>query len=180
MDNNYNSGHRNSGYCNSGYCNSGYCNSGDYNSGYYNSGNYNSGYYNPGNYNSGNYNSGNRNSGHFNTTIPDKVRMFDKWLDISPEDVVIPYIYLPLNEWTDSGLVTRTYHEAWAIAWAEASEELRQQFLDLPGFDAAVFKEITGVNVEKEEVQTITIGDTTYEVTPELLESLARLPKVKE
>lgn len=165
---NYNSGYRNSGDCNSGDCNSGNCNSGYRNSGNRNSGDCNSGIYNSGIYNSGNYNSGNYNSGFFNTDEPN-VRLFNKETTFKRSDIQLPYIDLLLTEWipedemTDAQkaddpqfsikggtLITRTYHEAWAIAWSKASDELKQQFLDLPNFDAEIFKEITGIDVKKE------------------------------
>jgi hypothetical protein len=165
-----NSGDYNSGSCNSGYYNSGYYNSGNYNSGNYNSGNRNSGDYNSGNHNSGNrnsgyYNSGSYNSGFFNTTTP-KVRLFNKDSDIDRKDLNIPYIDLKINEWISEDnmtdiqkkndpqffvkkgtLITRTYKEAFSLAWDELSKENKQQFLDLPNFDADIFLEITGVDV---------------------------------
>jgi hypothetical protein len=166
----YNSGYRNSGNYNSGHYNSGSLNSGNYNSGNsnsgnYNSGHYNSGYYNSGDRNSGHYNSGYRNSGYFNTTTP-KVRLFNKDSDIDRDSINIPYINLKINEWipetrmTDiqkkndpqffvkkGTLITRTYQEAFILAWSELSKDIKQQFLDLPNFDADIFLEITGVDV---------------------------------
>ena len=162
---NSNSGHYNSGHYNSGNYNSGNSNSGYYNSGNYNSGYYNSGYYNSGYYNSGYYNSGNSNSGYFNTTTP-KVRLFNKDTNLERKDLLIPYINLPTNEWISEDnmtaeqkktdpefyvkkgtLITRTYKEAFSIAWTEITQETKQQFLDLPNFDAEIFLEITGVDV---------------------------------
>jgi hypothetical protein len=143
---NYNSGNYNFGYYNSGNYNSGYYNSGNSNSGDYNSGNYNSGYYNSGNSNSGAYNSGNNNSGFFNTDEP-TVRMFNKDTGKKRDEIAIPYIQLPITEWVDGKLITRTYKEAWAMAWSELTDNEKQQFLDLPNFDAKIFKEITGIDV---------------------------------
>jgi len=174
---NYNSGSRNSGNCNSGSrnsgnYNSGYRNSGDYNSDSRNSGDYNSGHRNSGNCNSGyrnsgNYNSGNRNSGFFNTNEP-SVRLFNKDTNLKRSEIDIPYIHLKINEWISEGkmtaeqkkadpdfhikkgtLITRSYKEAWALYWSEASKEDKQRFLDLPNFDAEIFKEITGIDVEQ-------------------------------
>ena len=139
--------------------NSGYYNSGDYNSGDYNSGNRNSGYYNSGNYNSGNwnsgyYNSGDCNSGHFNTDEPN-VRMFNKDTNLKRSDLGIPYIDLKLTEWNSktNSLITRTYKEAWELAWKEMTEEIKDKFLNLPNFDADIFEEITGIEVGKKEVK---------------------------
>ncbi len=173
-----NSGDHNSGYCNSGYRNSGDHNSGNYNSGYYNSGDYNSGDYNSGNYNSGDYNSGYRNSGDgnsgdynsgnynsglFNTDEP-AVRLFNKQTTKKRSEIDIPYINLPLNQWieyteaemkedpkkaaTKGFLKSLSYKDSWKLAWENAGDDLKQQFLDLPGFDAGIFEEITGIKVK--------------------------------
>lgn len=171
MDKKNNSGYCNSGDYNSGDYNSGGRNSGDHNSGYRNSGNRNSGGcnsggYNSGNRNSGDYNSGDYNSGYFNTNEP-PVRLFNKDSGILRKNIHLPYIDLKVTEWipesqmTDQQkkddpnffvktgtLITRTYLEAWALYWKDASGEDRQMFLDLPGFDATIFKEITGIDVQ--------------------------------
>ena len=142
------------------------------NTGYYNSGNSNSGNYNSGDSNSGYYNSGNRNSGYFNTDEP-TVRMFNKDTGRTHSELDIPYFVLKLTEWVykdqmthqqkiddpdfhikGGTLIKRSYKEAWAKYWnTEASEADKQAFLNLPNFDAAIFKEITGIDVEaKEEI----------------------------
>ena len=164
---NYNSGYRNSGYYNSGDCNRGYRNSGDYNSG-----DYNSGYYNSGEYNSGEYNSGDCNSGYFNTNSPDKIRIFNTWVDMTHEEFNKKYdIYadIPLNVWVDEKdmteqelkefpeakqmggyLKTLPFKEACVIWWNE-NPERHKDFLELPAFNAEIFKEITGIDVETKD-----------------------------
>jgi len=146
--------------------NSGDYNSGDRNSGDYNSGYYNSGYCNSGHYNSGKYNSGHYNSGHFNTNEP-TVRMFNSDTGLTRDQIDMPFISLKINEWIEESnmtddqklkdpdfyvkkgtLITRTYHEAWALFWSEASKKEKQKFLDLPGFNASLFEEITGIDVK--------------------------------
>lgn len=159
----------NTGIKNSGYYNSGDYNSGHRNSGYRNSGNRNSGNRNSGHYNSGDCNSGDCNSGYFNTDEPN-VRMFNKETNLKRSEIYIPYFYLKINEWvseenmTDEQkkadkdfrvkggtLITRTYKEAWALYWNhEATKEEKEKFLKLPNFDADIFEEITGINVNKE------------------------------
>jgi hypothetical protein len=121
--------------------NSGNCNTGNYNSGYRNSGDYNTG-----NYNSGYYNAGYYNSGFFNTDEP-TVRMFNKDTGKKYSELCIPHIDIPLIEWKNGSLITRTYKEAWALTWSELNDATKQQFLDLPNFDAKIFKEITGIDV---------------------------------
>ena len=173
----------NTGDFNSGNFNSGNRNSGNFNSGYYNSGNYNSGYYNSGNCNSGYYNSGNCNSGAFNRDCP-KMRLFEKELDMTVEEFYDQYnIYmdLPLNTWVDSKdmtdkeksevsgwkdmggyLKTLDYKEA-CQKWWEDNPGDHERFLTLPGFDAEIFKDITGIDVEQSSA-TIEIEGKQYSV----------------
>ena len=191
-----NSGNYNSGDRNSGDWNSGDYNSGNYNSGNYNSGNYNSGDRNSGNYNSGNWNSGYWNSGSFNRDCP-KMRLFEKELDITVEEFYNKYnIYmdLPLNTWiyksdmtqeeksevvgweTMGGyLKTLDYKEACKKWWSDNPDD-HERFLTLPGFDAEIFRDITGIDVEN--TQTVNIGGKEYKVTPELTKALKDLKEV--
>jgi hypothetical protein len=202
-----NSGNWNSGNRNSGVWNSGDSNSGNWNSGNRNSGNWNSGYGNSGDGNSGNWNSGNRNSGYgnstsretgiFNTT-PGTLRIFNKPTDLKWEDIDHPdfdefYLnkWIPESDMTDEEkkaepkfhvrqgyLKTFTWHEAWANYWRDSHEEEKQKVLNLPNFDAEIFKEITGIDVEvAEKPNTIEIGGTVYEVTDELKDALKKLKK---
>ena len=152
---------------NTGLKNSGDYNSGSYNSGYYNSGYRNSGDHNSGDYNSGSYNSGDYNSGFFNTNEP-TVRLFNKDTNLKRSEISIPYINLQVAEWIPEErmtseqkkadpnffvkkgtLIKRDYKEAFTLAWKTLNDETKQQFLDLPNFDAEIFFEITGVDVRK-------------------------------
>jgi hypothetical protein len=166
----WNSGHWNSGHRNSGHWNSGHWNSGNRNSGHWNSGNGNSGNLNSGNGNSGVWNSGHRNSGYFNTNSPDKIRIFNTWIDMTHEEFNQKhniYMDIPLNRWvykedmTDteknevSGwetmggyLKTLPFKEACQIWWDE-NPSRHDDFLNLPAFNSEIFKEITGIDVEK-------------------------------
>ena len=177
---NCNSGDRNSGDWNSGNCNSGNCNSGDWNSGNRNSGDSNSGDRNSGNRNSGNCNSGDWNAtsfsnGCFNTVSP-KIYMFNKPTDWTFErwfncrarrllneidDCQLEYVYLsdmtdeekaahPEAETTGGYLKDRTTADNARKWWAGLSADDRNVILSLPNFDAAIFKEITGVDVSKD------------------------------
>ena len=180
-----NTGDYNSGYYNSGYYNSGYYNSGYYNSGDYNSGDYNSGDYNSGDYNSGDYNSGYRNSGIFNTDEP-KMRSFNKESEYTYtefrnkfgwNDIVLPVTARitkdgmtdeekkEVDGWEQMGgyLKTLSYKDAWKEGWENAKKEQKEWYLSLPNFDPAIFKEITGIDVESKE--TIKIGNRTYDKT---------------
>ena len=155
---------------NTGQKNTGYGNSGDWNSGNRNSGYGNSGY----------GNSTNRESGIFNSE-QGTVRMFNKPTDKRWDEIDHPHFsefnltkWIPEDEMTDEEkkadpqfyvrqgyLKIFTYKEAWANFWRDTDEENRKKFLALPNFDAAVFKDITGIDVESKE--TITIGGILYD-----------------
>ena len=165
-----NSGDRNSGNCNSGNWNSGNCNSGDRNSGNWNSGDRNSGDRNSGDRNSGDWNSGDRNSGVFNTDLPDKVRVFGKWIDRAEyERIDFPrFLLFNLTAWithdtasheerekykseieTCGGFVkTIGYKEAFMLSYNKADKSDRDKIKLIPGFDKDLFFEISGIEVE--------------------------------
>ena len=191
-----NSGDWNSGDWNSGNRNSGYGNSGNGNSGNRNSGNGNSGYGNSGNGNSGDWNSGygnstDRESGIFCST-EGTVRLFNKetnlkWDDIDHPDFdeFYPTKWIPESEMTDEEkkadpqffvrqgyLKTYTWEEAWANYWKDSDEKERQKVLNLPNFDAQIFKDITGIDVEVKE-QTINIEGVDYSIA-EIKEKLGK------
>jgi hypothetical protein len=167
-----NSGNRNSGNRNSGYRNSGYRNSGNRNSGDSNSGDSNSGDWNSGNRNSGDSNSGYRNSGAFCTDNNPRLILFNKQTDILVRDwensrpVQIMRDYLNQNIWiyeSEMSVEDKKYHpeyettggflktislqEAWVNMWGNLNENLKKEFLNLPGFDSNIFFEITGIKI---------------------------------
>ena len=172
---NWNSGDKNSGDWNSGDGNSGDWNSGNWNSGNGNSGDRNSGYWNSGDRNSGDgnsgdWNSGNGNSGYFNSDEP-CLRMFNKMTDCKIGDVNIPsWCYFDLTVWVSHDTATEEekkkykneieicggflktidYKDAWRLAWNKASIKERKKLFKLPNWDNEVFKEITGIDAEKE------------------------------
>ena len=166
----WNSGEWNSGDGNSGDWNSGNGNSGDSNSGNWNSGYRNSGHRNSGDWNSGDWNSGNCNSGYFNSDEP-CLRMFNKMTYCKKDDINIPsWCYFDLTVWVSHDtateeekkkykneieicggfLKTLDYKDAWRLAWNKASIEERKKLFELPNWDNEVFKEITGIDAEKE------------------------------
>ena len=175
-----NSGYGNSGYGNSGNRNSGSWNSGDWNSGSWNSGSWNSGNGNSGSGNSGNGNSGSWNScnfsnGCFNTAEP-KIYLFDKpsewtyrdWLDSEPRALlnqincrILVWIYFedmsdeektthPEARTTGGYLKKLDNSECAIIWWRGLSEEDKAVIKAIPNFDPAIFKQITGIDVEVE------------------------------
>jgi hypothetical protein len=165
-----NSGNRNSGDWNSGNRNSGNCNSGDWNSGNRNSGDWNSG-----NRNSGDWNKTSFSNGCFNTVSP-KIYMFNKptdwtfeqWFNCRAryllnqiEDCPLEYVWFdtmtdeekaahPEAETTGGYLKERTTADNARKWWAGLSADDRNIIFSLPNFDAAIFKEITGIDVDAE------------------------------
>ena len=170
-----NSGNRNSGNWNSGDCNSGNRNSGDWNSGNWNSGDWNSGDWNSGNRNSGDWNKTSFSNGCFNTVSP-KIYMFNKptdwtlehWLNCRAryllnqiDDCPLEYVWFdsmtdeekaahPEAETTGGYLKERTTADNARKWWAGLSADDRNIIFSLPNFDAAIFKEITGIDVDAE------------------------------
>ena len=175
-----NTGKACTGRCNSGNWNSGNWNSGNWNSGNRNSGDWNSGNWNSGDWNSGNRNSGDWNktsfsNGCFNTVSP-KIYMFNKptdwtlehWLNCRAryllnqiDDCPLEYVWFdsmtdeekaahPEAKTTGGYLKERTTADNARKWWAGLSADDRNIIFSLPNFDAAIFKEITGIDVDAE------------------------------
>ena len=178
---NWNSGNRNSGNNNKGNWNSGDWNSGDYNSGNWNSGNWNSGKHNSGDSNSGNWNSGDWNktdfsSGCFNTK-EQNILMFNKasewtlndWWDSEARKLLNQIQYnalewIQLEDMTDEEkklhpeckttggyLKELDKSECNQIWWDSLSDMERNIIRNIPNFDEAIFEEITGIKIERED-----------------------------
>ena len=175
---NRNSGNRNSGDCNIGDSNSGNRNSGDWNSGDCNSGNLNSGDCNSGDRNSGNRNSGDWNScsyssGCFNT-IEHKMFLFNKLSDWTYHDWIrsdarrvlsrIPHRHIkPVSYDSMSDTEKEAHPEVKTTGtflrivdnpdvqnwWRSISDEDKKAILSIPNFNKDIFKEITGIDIDK-------------------------------
>ena len=177
---NYNSGNYNSSNYNSGECNTGGYNSGHYNSGWSNSGDYNSGWSNSGNFNRGNHNSGDFNSGNHNngwfSTITPKLTIFEKETSFSREEILdIKGIKIlnkkckntlwvceenmtneekekyPSYKTTGGYLKIISHKEAYKIMWEKLSQREKNEIQRIPNFDAKIFQEITGIDVNIEK-----------------------------
>ena len=173
-----NSGNCNSGDCNSGNWNSGNCNSGNWNSGDCNSGDWNSGNCNSGNWNSGDCNSGDWNNtnfsnGCFNTVEP-TIHLFNKpsswtyrdWLNSEARYLmnqiqgdILEWVYLsdmtdeekaahPEAETTGGYLKELDNPESAVIWWRLLDQRKKNVIMKIPNFDKAIFKEITGIDVD--------------------------------
>ena len=170
---NRNSGNRNSGNRNSGNRNSGDCNSGDWNSGDWNSGDWNSGDWNSGDWNSGDWNSCNHSNGCFNTQ-DQNIYLFNKpsnwtyndWFNSRARKVLerianqcLTYVIYdimsdqekeqhPEAKTTGGYLKVIDNHDVqrW---WVSLSDDDKKVILGIPNFDKAIFKEITGIDIDK-------------------------------
>lgn len=176
---NCNSGTHNTGKNNSGHYNSGINNTGDYNAGDCNSGNCNDGSHNSGNCNDGDCNSGDWNktnfsSGCFNTE-ESKILMFNKPSDWTIEDWrcskakellntisynALQWVYSdkmteeekeqhPKYKTTGGYLKKRNKSECNQLWWDNLSDCNKNVIKSLPNFNAKIFKEITGIDINK-------------------------------
>lgn len=160
---------------NTGKACTGRCNSGNRNSGNRNSGDCNSGNWNSGDCNSGDCNKTSFSNGCFNTVSP-KIYMFNKPTDWTFEqwfncraryllnqidDCPLEYVWFdsmtdeekaahPEAETTGGYLKERTTADNARKWWAGLSADDRNIIFSLPNFDAAIFKEITGIDVDAE------------------------------
>ncbi|HBF6090106.1 TPA: pentapeptide repeat-containing protein, partial [Clostridioides difficile] len=167
----YNTGDYNIENCNTGYRNEGCCNEGCWNTGNYNIGNCNSGDWNIGDY----------NSGVFCTDVP-KIRMFNKETDLTYEDWInsearnilkrnsylTKWIHIddmteeekennPGYEINNGYLKVFTFEEMCKNMWNNLTDEEKKIIIDIPNFDADIFKEITGIEVIKLKIKECNI-----------------------
>ena len=166
-----NTGDMNTGDRNTGDRNTGYWNTGDRNTGDWNTGDMNTGYWNTGDRNTGMFNVCDRSTGLFNTeekTVP----IFNKdsgltWKEIFYKDwyAVLRSGSFKLTEWIwyteeemeDSPirqaiqgyLKQYTFEEACLNWWDSLSNEAKELIKTIPNFDKEIFKQITGIEVEK-------------------------------
>ena len=128
-----------------------------------NSGNYNSGHYNSGYYNSGNY-----NSGYFNSDTP-TVRLFNKQSELKFSDEIIAQLrrinvkpilsWIPLSIMTDDEKTNNPQHvtlggylkNTGKTDYSCLTEADKQLIKSLPGYDHKVFKEITGISLNRKK-----------------------------
>lgn len=155
-----------------------------------NTGYYNTGHYNTGHYNTGYYNTGNFHVGCFNTVDAEKAYYFNKliskadwenaekpfWIyEPNPATLVLSEDMTdkekeehPTHETTGGYLRKNDMKEEWAKAYAQATPEDIELTKQLPGFDADVFLEITGIDLSDKpnsptcEGREIEIDGVTY------------------
>ena len=174
-----NTGYGNTGNRNTGDWNTGYRNTGDWNTGNGNTGNGNTGDWNTGNRNTGDWNTGDWNKTNFSSgcfnTVEQKIYLFNKpsewtykeWLDSRAYDILcrIPSSFLKyvwFNDMTDEeknvhpeaeitgGYIKREDNTPQRQSWWDGLDQNQKNTVtSLPNFDPDIFKEITGIDVNK-------------------------------
>ena len=169
---NMNTGDRNTGDRNTGDWNTGYRNTGDWNTGYRNTGDRNTGYRNTGDWNTGDWNTGDWNTGFFNTDTPKTVRVFGKEIDLEIwNNCDKPnFLYFDITYWVSESNMTdedkkadpnfyvrggqlrkKGYKEAFIESWNKTHEADRKKVFNLPGFNADIFFQISGIDVNQQQ-----------------------------
>ena len=169
---NRNTGNRNTGDWNTGDCNTGDCNTGNWNTGDCNTGNRNTGNRNTGNRNTGDWNSSNYSTGFFNNK-QQPIYMFNQPIEIRRENIYSIkgfqilrwnfenswWVYSenmtekekathPEHETTGGYLKTVDFKTACGMMWKKLDNEERAAVIEIPNFDADVFKDITGIDIK--------------------------------
>ncbi len=173
---NWNTGGRNTGDCNTGDCNTGHCNTGHCNTGHCNTGHWNTGNRNTGDRNTGDWNKSSFNTGCFNTE-KQKIMLFNKPSDMTYNDwlrsdarYLLNQIPKDVAEWVseedmtdEEKAATPTYKttggylkvldesENAQLWWDVLSDEQKECIKGIPNFDAEIFKQCTGIDVNKEQ-----------------------------
>ena len=172
-----NTGDCNTGNCNTGDCNTGDWNTGNRNTGDCNTGDCNTGDYNTGNCNTGDCNTGNWNTGCFNT-VEQKIFLFNKlsdwtmkdWINSEARSIFYDIRISPVQkinkkdmtekekeqhpEYQTTGFYLKELRseeiaEERQKYWNQLSQKQKDIVMAIPNFDKEIFKEITGIDVDK-------------------------------
>ena len=135
------------------------------------------GYMNTGNMNTGDRNTGDRNTGDwntgfFNTDTPKTVRVFGKEIDLEIwNNCDKPnFLYFDITYWVSESNMTdedkkadpnfyvrggqlrkKGYKEAFIESWNKTHEADRKKVFNLPGFNADIFFQISGIDVNQQQ-----------------------------
>lgn len=166
----YSTGNRSTGYHSTGDCSTGNRSTGKYSTGDWSTGNRST----------GNWSISNYSTGHFSTEDYAGFGAFNKpctleeWGEAKKPD----FIYFKLTQWVPSeGMTTKEkednpthkitggylkvyeHKEAWRQAWEKATDADKELLYALPNFDAEVFKEISGIDVNEDSTKELTIAE---------------------
>ena len=172
-----NTGDRNTGDWNTGNWNTGDWNTGDCNTGDRNTGDWNTGDWNTGDWNTGDWNTGNWNTGCFNT-VEQKIFLFNKlsdwtmkdWINSEARSIFYDIRISPVQkinkkdmtekekeqhpEYQTTGFYLKELRseeiaEERQKYWNQLSQKQKDIVMAIPNFDKEIFKEITGIDVDK-------------------------------
>ena len=172
-----NTGDRNTGDWNTGNWNTGDWNTGDCNTGDRNTGDWNTGDWNTGDWNTGDWNTGNWNTGCFNT-VEQKIFLFNKlsdwtmkdWKNSEARSIFYDIRISPVQkinkkdmtekekeqhpEYQTTGFYLKELRsekvaEERQKYWNQLSQKQKDIVMAIPNFDKEIFKEITGIDVDK-------------------------------
>ena len=174
----------NTGNFSTGYCSTGYFSTGDCSTGNFSTGDYSTGYCSISNY----------SSGHFSTVDFDGYGWFNKpctklWAEVDTpnfNEFKVAY-WISADKMTDDEkkenhtykttggfLKSVDYKTAWAVFWRNTSEENKNKFLNLPNFCPKIFKEITGIDVDEDEMVEIAVDGKTFKISRKSAEELKK------
>jgi len=173
---NHSTGHYSTGNLSTGNCSTGNLSTGNCSTGNCSTGNHSTGYRSTGHYSTGDWSISNYSTGHFSTIDYSGFGAFNKpcthkeWNEAKKPE----FLYFSLTEWINSDNMTAEekelnptykttggylkvygYREAWKKAYAEATPEEIELLKALPNFDPEVFKEISGIDINKEEEKIV-------------------------
>ena len=188
MDKNNNTVDNNTGNSNTGDWNTGYKNTG-----YNNTGDWNTGNWNTGDCNTGDWNNTDKETGYFNTIQSEHINIFNNpckrelW-----DNAMIPtFLYFDLTEWvcesdmseqekvdnetyktTGGYLKEYEYKKAFQKSYNKLSKEEKAKqtelLKELPNFDEDVFFEISGIDINDNEVEEMTMQQLINELGREI------------
>ena len=168
-----------------GYCSTGHRSTGNYSTGNYSTGNYSTGHRSTGNWSTGDYSTGyrsisNYSTWHFCTIDYMWYSAFNKpIMKEERENVDKPrWLFFSLTEWINVNDMTETekrnnpnykttwwylkvydYKEAFQNSYNKATREEQLKIKELPNFDADIFYEISGIRIEDEPVEELTLEE---------------------
>jgi hypothetical protein len=161
---NYSTGHYSTGHCSTGAYSTGDCSTGDRSTGHNST---------------GNWSISNNSTGHFSTEDYSGFSAFNKPCSFEDWDnAEIPsFLYFDLTKWieesemsdkekeenenyatTNGYLKVFEYEGAWKNTWDNACDEDKNLLYALPNFDADVFKEISGIDVNQ-KTKELTVAE---------------------
>ena len=127
---------------------------------------------NTGDWNTGDWNTGDWNTGFFNTDTPKTVRVFGKEIDLEIwNNCDKPnFLYFDITYWVSESNMTdedkkadpnfyvrggqlrkKGYKEAFIESWNKTHEADRKKVFNLPGFNADIFFQISGIDVNQQQ-----------------------------